>query len=119
MRHPRRNRPALPSRRHLVSRSPFARTAAPARSPPDRPAARGVRTFVARNASKSLRGSEKGAPILELRLETQWRNAAAFGGLPFFGPPSILTDIVKQFTSDIRSNTRPHFAHVRRSPAMR
>src|SRR5260370_27732710 len=46
-------------------------------------------------------------------------NAPACGGLPFFGHPSILTAIVKQFTSDTSSHTTPHLAHVRSSPALR
>src|SRR6266436_8278467 len=53
------------------------------------------------------------------------RNAMALrrlrppGGLPFCGPPSIFTAIVKQFTSDTSSDTCPQFPAPRRSPAMR
>src|SRR5262249_39655652 len=69
--------------------------------------------------------SENGAPILKLRVETQWgrRPACTFGGLPFCGLVSIFPPIVKQFTSDTNSDTSTryaaHQAHVRRTPAMR
>src|SRR3989449_11609126 len=47
------------------------------------------------------------------------RRLRPLGGLPFVGPPSIFTAIVKQFTSDTSSDTCPQFPALRRSPAMR
>src|SRR6266850_6732873 len=66
-------------------------------------------------------GLEKGAAILELLLETQClRSSPPFGGLPFSGPPSILTAIVKQFTSVLSRQVIPFSRSIsRRSPAMR
>src|SRR5947209_7450009 len=55
-----------------------------------------------------------------MRKRNAFRGIALLGGLPFWGTPSILTAIVKQFTNDTCNDTLP-FPHFmsRRSSAMR
>src|SRR5437899_6037853 len=55
-----------------------------------------------------------------MRKRNALRGIALLGGLPFWGTPSILTAIVKQFTNDTCNDTLP-FPHImsRRSSAMR
>src|SRR5205823_8538655 len=101
-----------------ASRTPFARTVERARSWQCPRGKRGSQTYVARNSSTRLRGRKKAPQYWSYDRKRNGGNAPAVGGLPFLGHPPILTDIVKQFTSNTSSDTTPHFAHVRRSPAM-